>query len=98
MSSWIRSRQGSRKPDAMGSSEELPEAHKEQAQNVTTITEGGEPTASQQNTHNISVEEKVQQMKADILTKWKTVKNQPTASTLSLPQVRSDLHVREGSN
>ena len=57
--------------DAKGSSEELPEAHKEQAQNVTTITEGGEPTASQQNTNSISVDEKVQQMKADILTKWK---------------------------
>ena len=75
MSSWMISRQGSRKPDAMGSSEELPEAHKEQAQNVTTITEEGEPTASQQNTNNISVDEKVQQMKK--LTKWDTVKNQP---------------------
>ena len=58
MSSWMISRQGSRKPDAMGSSEELPEAHKEQAQNVTTITEEGEPTASQQNTNSISVDEK----------------------------------------
>ena len=42
----------------MGSSEELPEAHKEQAQNVTTITEEAEPTASQQNTNSISVDEK----------------------------------------
>ena len=55
--------------DVMRSSEELPEAHEEQAQNVTTITEGVEPTASQQNTNSISVDVKVQQMKADILTK-----------------------------
>ena len=60
--------------EVMDSSEEVPEAHEEQTQNVITITEGGEPTASQQNTNCISADEKVQQMKADILTKWETVK------------------------
>lgn len=65
----------------MGSSEELPEAHYE-AQNDNTITEGGEPITRLQNTNSIDVNEKVQQMKADIMTKLETVKNQPIAQRL----------------
>ena len=83
--------------DITGSSEELPEAH-EEAQIDTTITEGGEPTASEQNANSIDVDEKVQQMKADILIKLETVKNQPIGQRLSLPKIRTDLHVRDAIN
>ena len=80
--------------NVMGSSEELPEAHYE-AQNDNTITEGGEPITRLQNTNSIDVNAKVQQMKADIMTKLETVKNQPIAQRLSLPKIRTGLHVRD---
>ena len=37
-------------------------------------------------------------MKADIMTKSETVKNQPIAQRLSLPKIRTGLHVRNSSN
>ena len=58
----------------MGSSEELPEAHYELAQNDNTITERGEPITRLQNTNSIDENAKVQQMKADIMTKLETEK------------------------
>ena len=37
-------------------------------------------------------------MKADIMTKLETVKNQPIAQRLSLPKIRTGLHVRDSIN
>ena len=82
------------KADVMGSCEDLTEAHYED----NTITEGGEPTTSQQNTNSIDVNAKVQQMKADILTRLETVKNQPIAQRLGLPKIRTGLHVLDAIN